>query len=369
MNLVTIVLTTALVLTFLSLILLVITIGLRMATDRRLRRDAEFRNKAKPILRSFLSGEAPLEAAKAALSHDSHRAIQLLQEESDSLGEEGRMKLHPLLALMPVEKDMMNHITSRRWEKRLRSAEYLGYLGDDSALPALMTALRDDVLAVRFAAANSLARLGCQNAVEPILKALDVPGEVSQRRVVEVLQILGPGVSEQILTILNDSSGNPTSLAIAARMAGSLRVEHAVKPLCELLRNENANIRINSIRALASINDHSVTDQIAALSVDPSWEVRSSVMLALGRLGATPQIPLLLHGLSDRDWWVRFNAAESIYALGESGVTALKNAADHHEDPYGRDMARQILQEHGIIQSTTVSKKVDEAKETKEIHS
>lgn len=352
MNLLTIVLITAAILTFLSLLLLVITIVLRIATDRRLRRDTEFRNKAKPILQSFLSGETSLEAAKAALAHEPHGAIQLLLEESDALGTEGRKKLLPLLALMPFEKKMMTHITSRRWEKRLRSAEYLGYLGDDSALPALMTALRDDVLAVRFAAANSLARLGCQDAVEPILKALDVPGEVSQRRVTEVLQILGPSASEQILTILNDSSGNQTSLAIAARMAGSLRIERSIKPLCRLLRHENANIRINALRSLASINDHSVTDQIAALGDDPSWEARSSVMLALGRLGATQQIPLLLQGLSDREWWVRFNAAEALYTLGETGIAALKEAVDHHVDAYGRDMSRQILQEHGIIKST-----------------
>jgi HEAT repeat protein len=75
-------------------------------------------------------------------------------------------------------------------------------------------------------------------------------------------------------------------------------------------------------------------------------------MQALGRLGAADQINLLLQGLSDQEWWVRYNAAQALHAIGEQGITALREAVDHHVDSYGRDMSRQILQQHGILTST-----------------
>jgi len=352
MNLLTIVLYTAGILTLLSILLLGVTIALRIDTDRNLRREAAFRSHAKPILRSFLSGEATLEMTRAVLGKDPHAAIRVLLEESDTLGEKGREKLLPLLSGMPVGQKMLDRLRSRSWEKRLRSAEYLGYLGDDTSLPALMTALRDEVLAVRFAAATSLARLGCHDAVEPILQALDAPGEVSQRRVAEVIQILGARASDPILVILQRPTANETSLGIAARVAGSLRLHRAIDPLRHLLGHESPNVRLNAVRSLASIGDHSVSAAIAALGEDPSWEVRSSVMQALGRLAAGGQIPLLLQGLSDQEWWVRLNAAEALHALGDPGITALRDAIDHHVDAYGRDMSRQVLQQHGILQPT-----------------
>lgn len=356
MNLLTIVLYTAGILTLLSILLLAATIALRIATDRRLRHEAAFRSRAKPILHSFLSGEATPEMTRAVLEKDPHAATRILLEESDVLGEQGREKLLPLLAGMPVGQRMLDRLGSRFWEKRLRSAEYLGYLGGNSSLPALMTALRDEVLAVRFAAATSLARLGCRDAVEPILQALDAPGEVSQRRVAEVIQILGARASDPILAILQDPGTNENSLGIAARVAGGLRLHRAIDPLRHLLGHESPNVRLNAIRSLASIGDHSVSAAIASLGEDPSWEVRSCVMQALGRLTASAQIPLLLQGLSDQEWWVRLNAAEALHSLGDPGISVLRDASDHHVDAYGRDMSRQILQQHGILQPSTETK-------------
>ncbi|MFZ4387034.1 MAG: HEAT repeat domain-containing protein, partial [Chthoniobacterales bacterium] len=241
------------------------------------------------------------------------------------------------------------------WQNRLHAAVRLGYFGDDVALPALMTALRDDVVAVRFAAARSLCQLACTEAVEPIIRSLDVPGEVSQRRVAEILFILGAQANEAILEILKSASYNDASLSIAARVAGLLRAELAVPPLQNLLTHQVPNVRLNAVRSLASIGDHATIPSIASLSGDSSWEVRSSVMAALGRLHATAQIPLLLQGLSDQEWWVRHNAGASLIQLGDQGIKALRNAVEHHADAYGRDVSRQILQQQGFLLATTES--------------
>ena len=78
-------------------------------------------------------------------------------------------------------------------------------------------------------------------------------------------------------------------------------------------------------------------------------------MAALGRLHATAQIPLLLEGLSDQEWWVRHNAGASLIQLGDQGIKSLRNAVEHHVDAFGRDVSRQILQQQGLLPATTES--------------
>lgn len=355
MNLLSIVLWTSVALTLLSLVVLITTILLRLITDRNLARDADFRERLKPELRAFLLGKTSMEAVMAILRKDPHGGLRLLMEESASLGAGGREKLEPLLKTLPYGDEELRHLQSRSWEKRLKAAEALGYLGNESAIPSLMNALNDDVLIVRFAAAESLARLGCQDAVEPILHSLDVAGDVSQRRVAEIIMMLDARSTEPILSILQSPSVSENSLGIAARVSGLLKIHRACPALKKLLLHQSKNVRLSAARSLGSVATHGDMDVIEAISSlgdDASWEVRCNVMSALGKLGATKEIPLLLKGLSDPQWWVRHNAAEALHQLGEPGITALRDSMAGHTDGYARDISRQILQQHGVLQKT-----------------
>jgi len=353
MNLLTIVTLTAEILTILSIVLLAVIIILRLLTEDRLRHEADFRRSTENLLLAFLAGEATEQATLSILQKDPSCALTILMERSDALPPGERSKLIPIFRELHYSHGELAALKGHRWESRLRAAERLGYLGDDTAIPPLMNALRDDAIAVRFAAAGSLARLGCHDAVEPILHALDLPGEVSQRRVTEVIAGMAQGAIGPLVTVLESSSGTAGTLSIACRAAGILKERKALPPLLLLLHHENAEVRLNAVRALSSIGDPSVIKALTALAEDSSWEVRSMVIRALGRLRATEETPLLLEALSDPEWWVRQNAAQSLLELGDRGVGELRHAAEHHVDAYGRDISRQILQQHGLLTTKT----------------
>jgi HEAT repeat protein len=353
MNLLTIVIITAEVLTLLSLVLLAIIVILRLLTEDRLRHEADYRRSAENVLSAFLEGKAPLQAVSMILLKDRACGLKLLMERSNALPPGERPRLDPVFRELHYVHAELSGLKSPRWQRRLRAAERLGYLGDDDAIPSLMTALRDDAISIRFAAAGSLARLGCHDAVEPILNALDLPGEVSQRRVTEVISGMGKGALDPLIVVLESSSGTAASLSVACRVAGILRDRKAIPPLLMLIHHEDREVRLNAVRALASIGDSSVTKAISCLAEDPSWEVRSIMIKALGRLRASDHTEILLEALSDPEWWVRQNAAQALLELGEKGVGELRRAADHHVDAYGRDISRQILRQHGLLSTTT----------------
>ena len=128
-----------------------------------------------------------------------------------------------------------------------------------------------------------------------------------------------------------------------------MQLEQAVPDLQKLLQHASLEVRITSLRALAAIGDPAAILPISRLAHDPEWEVRNSVMQALGRMGALEHIPLLLQGLSDPSWWGRFSSAKALHVMGQAGVDALMDATEHHADRYGREVSRQILQEHGFL--------------------
>ena len=349
MNPLPIILYTAGFLTLLTAVLMIFAITLRLITARRIRREIEFRKTAQPLLKLFLAGDVSAENTASVLHKDLRSALQFLMETSDSMNGEERKKLLPLFDTLPFVKKELAALKSRDWQVRLHAVHRLGYVGDDFVLTPLMMALRDDVIAVRFAAAQSLVRLGSRNAVEPIVSALSLPAEISQRRVAEILVGLKEMAIDPIRGILKNPSSNDASLSIAARVAGMLHAGRALPFLQKLLHHPNPNVRLNSVRAMASIGNNSSVLPISELGCDDAWEVRSTVMTALGKLKACEHIPLLLKGLSDMEWWVRYNAAQALPHLGDEGIKAIEMAVNYHFDSYGRDMSRQTLQRHSIL--------------------
>ena len=348
MHLLSVVLWVSGFLTILSLLLLSAIVVVRSETDRQIRRRDEFHGLARPLLGRFIGGGASLEEILTLLGKHRGMAAEFLVGESSRREAPDRRVLRPLIEALGCTESADADLTSRNWERRLRAAENLGYLGTEHSLQPLRNALGDKVLGVRFAAAEALARLGSADRISEILTAIDVKGEVSQRRAAELILLMGPGASGPVLAILKDPTTTPNTIAIAIRVAGSLHLSETAPVLISLLSHGEMNIRLNAVRTLASIGETSSVEAIVPLALDDDWEVRSAVMQALGKLKATGHLPVLLRGLSDGQWWVRFNAARALHNLGDLGIVALQDATEHLTDPYGRNISLQILEEHGI---------------------
>jgi len=354
MNLLTLVQITAMVITVLSLLLLAGIVIVRTGYTRRLVHREEFQKIALPHLCAYLEEKEGREAILGILAKERFPALELLMEQTEQMDPEARKKLAPIYSGLSFLRPILADLGSRHWSLRLRSAERLGYLGEESSIPPLMRALGDEVLDVRLAAALSLARLGCGGAVIPIIMALDLSGEISQRRIAEILAVFGEAAEEPIFKILHDHPLGPAALCIAARTSDLLRLRKAVEPLERLLEHPDDDVRINAVRTLGSLGDPSCVPRITALCDDPGWEVRSAVMDALGRLPSNNSIPVLTESLGDPEWWVRYHAAESLRKLGVEGTDALKKASSAHADAFARDMSRQVLEQNGILNTTEV---------------
>ncbi len=343
----------ALVLTAMSAVTLLAILLVRLKTQSAIRRSERFCRKVEPLVTAYIAGRGSEDNTVAALRAEPQEALALLIEIAGRLEAPARAKLYPLFASLALAPREIAALKSRKWEVRLQAAERLGYMGDPAATQALLATLGDEILAVRFAAARSLAMIGDPAHVRAILEALDVPGEMNQRRVAEALYDFGPRATAPLLAVAENSGGvfSNNATGVAIRVLGMLRAPDAAAPLMAQLRNLEYRIRLNAVRALGQIGDRAALAETAALCGDPAWEVRNMAVQALGKLRGMEHIPALVKALGDPVWWVRFSAGQALRALGDPGIDALRTAMTTSSDRFAVEMSRQLLQEQRIIET------------------
>ena len=70
--------------------------------------------------------------------------------------------------------------------------------------------------------------------------------------------------------------------------------------------------------------------------------------VVLGRLGEREHVGLLERLLEDREWWVRYRAAQALVALPFLGPNALRRIQRRQTDRYAVDILDQAFAEVGI---------------------
>lgn len=341
----------ALVLAAMSAVVLGVIVLVRLAAQSETLRAERFRRRAEPAVTAYLAGRDNAGKVVPILQEHPALALNLLMEISDRLPPAERPTLETLFTSLPLRAQESAALHSRRWERRLQAAGRLGYLGDGVSVPALLDALQDPVLAVRFAAARSLAALGQTPTIRNIMLAFDLPGEMNQRRVVEVLVLFGPAAAAPLLEILENDDGtySDNAVDVATRVLGLLRIDEAVEPITALLAHSEFRVRLNAVRSLGLIGDHGSAEAVARLAGDPAWEVRNVVMQSLGRMRSVRHTGLVADALRDSSWWVRFSAAQALWNLGTEGREALHAAMTGSPDRFAREMSRQVLEENGTL--------------------
>ena len=120
---------------------------------------------------------------------------------------------------------------------------------------------------------------------------------------------------DPLLKMLKEN--NRGAVAAAAFALGEVRTTKAIKPLIELLGEDDQPIRTNATEALAKIGDPAVRGLIEALE-DPNWVTRNSAAIGLGELvnyssgKILRAIQPLTNRLDDKNWIVKSSAATSI---------------------------------------------------------
>ena len=191
----------------LTLVLMTIVTLVHWLKDRWIDHSMLFDRFKRPMIMSYIEGHTPKITVIKAIEKEPTEAMNLLLDISHDLQPYAQARLLPIFESLPGVEKEIDAINSPHTKRRIAAAERLALLQNPDSEDALLEALNDEVMAVRYSAACALAEHGRVQDLEPILLAFDAEHEINWYRLVEVTLTYGLDAVPTLLRVLDNPTG------------------------------------------------------------------------------------------------------------------------------------------------------------------
>ncbi len=302
--------------------------SLRAYMARRLIQQAnEVKQKLKK-LREVNSQEGDKLLIELRDTYDVRAIEDELRHNLENRAEDGA-ELARAFGLLGLTDRYLGHLeSSKSWRERARAATALGALGEVRAVPLLLARMRDprEDDDVKLVCAEALGRIRDPSVIPTLAQELGSVDEWASPRLAQVLTSFGKLAVSPLLVTLQ-TSNNLNASIWAAQVLGKLADTRAVTPLLARLHDRSERMRMSAAIALGDLQDRrALQPLIDVILRDPIAAVRAQAASALGRIGDSEALPLLVIALGDPEYWMRFRALEAIEVLKPEDPTPLEAA-------------------------------------------
>ena len=344
----------AILLFALALLLLVVVLLMRGALLLRERRRKKFLAVWQPILVNAVdiaTSDLPRLARR-----DLPEFLLLWNHLQESLLDESKDHLNQIGKALSIQRAALRLLRGNLRE-RLLAIVTLGQLREHAAWDQLLTIAQREGVLLSIAAARALVMIDPTKAVPELIPLLMKRADWPASRVANMLQIAGADViSDQIASAalksaLEESDPNANgdgkpATKDPARLVGYLELAYnvaalpAARAIAEF--SHDPEVLAACLRLLTSAEDLPLVRE--CLSHEDA-RVRVQAATALGRLGEDDDEERLIPLLSDREWWVRYRAAQALSRLPHMGEPQLKTIQAAQSNPFARDILAQVMAE------------------------
>ncbi len=330
-----------------TVILFVYTMGLRVATIAAGRRRARFIRKWRDVFADAMLSETAARnfalprirrGDRTDLLEEWNRARSIVDgSAADNLVILGRRAGVPELALRLLHK--------RRVRPRILAAQTFGHLRDRERRDDIRRLVDDENTALSITAAAALVEIDPDFAVPIVVPMIEARRDWPKNRVANMLREAGTSrISEPMYRAIRSATNeNKTYLMQFATLVEPEVLDALVD---DLIRGSNDAGVLNA--ALKLVSGIRGVPRIAALTQHEAWFVRMQSAKVLGRVGQQEHLSLLEALLGDKEWWVRYRAAQAIASLPFLGPNQLRQIRDRQTDRFAADMLQQSFAEVGI---------------------
>ena len=233
--------------------------------------------------------------------------------------------------------------------ERLLAAQSLGQFPDEDSTALLRSALADRSAEVRLAAALALAEAGHSNNIQDLVRELGLGTDEDSGLAVTLFRTLSADRPEEIKALVT-SPDTPVRVRLAAIEALAMTGDYSLVPVITRLAIDAPDGAVELpgyLRALGLFAHPAARPAILDGLSRSAFAARAAAAGAAGRIGLVEFAGRLAHMLDDREWWVRFRAAEALLRLGDPGEEWLRKQA-RDGSPRARNAAASMLAEHKV---------------------
>lgn len=228
--------------------------------------------------------------------------------------------------------------------KRIQALTLLSMYRDDASYQILMAHAPHEDMYIQMAALRGLALRAPQQDIPRIIElVINAHSEMRNSLMLsDILSLFGDPVVPDLIRLVRSHAVLEVRLA-GVMALGIIGSRQAVDVLIECAEEEGP-LRARAIASMAHIGDERAAYAVAAQLESDVAEVRLQAVIALGKMKVLGTLPDLAVRLSDRDWWVRFRAAEALHRFGDVGIASLI-AMSRQQNEAGL-IAKQVLGEY-----------------------
>lgn len=222
----------------------------------------------------------------------------------------------------------------------------LGNMRSHSAWPFLASMATNSDTTLSMAAYRALSQIDVDRAFVELLPQLisrtDWPTSM-------VAKILKNTKNPKLCELLEEASYKAKSneLSNIVRYINVLKCQNSAKIFRHIL-DKQVDDQIISL-CLHELNDPTAIDIVHRYLDYPRWHVRVNVAHALGKIGGIEDIKHLEKLLGDKQWWVRYRAAEALINMPFLTRNQFIDIKNNLEDQNAQDIMDQVLAEKELM--------------------
>ncbi len=347
------VLISALVVTALTFVLLIVIVLLRFLFTRRECRLRSILDRWRPLLTRAAAGEvvdAPqLDAIEGELLLPHWNQLR------ESIRGESEASLDAFAHRIGLEGIARSLLASGNTRSRLLAINTLGHIGAAGAfeedhgiertlrdVATLEPLCLDNNTIVSLAAARTLLRLDSTWALPRLVPLMVQRADWSMVRLIPMLRAADTAQLELVLAdILPRVEGSALErLLLIAAILPQDRTAHWARMALE--KSTDEAVLAAALRLMGDPRDAPIVRHYLQ---HPSWQVRVRAVTALGRVADAEDLPRLIAALSDPEWWVRLRAARALARLPFIDHEYLARLCETVSDRFARDALLQVIAE------------------------
>ncbi len=192
----------------------------------------------------------------------------------------------------------------------------------------------------------TLCMLGAERDIIALCRDHTIASLLSFRTLEEIFSVYS-GDLKKLCRKLITSASDPYIRRTCIKTIGEKGYDDLGELVLPHLSQGHINTRIDSARTLGQIRCEAAYPQLLASATDPRWEMRAVVATALSSFDKQENVETLLKLLCDREWWVRYRAAESLAKVAD--VKSILTLAEKTGDKFALEMMRFALDQAALL--------------------
>ncbi len=258
-------------------------------------------------------------------------------------GEE-RENLNRLARAVGMYEAAIRILVVGTFSQKILAITAFGYLEEEESFERLARYAEDESTLLSLASAMAMVHINPQEAVRRLIPLIVSRNDWAAANVYPILHEAGTAAVSKNLpnAVMQATENDALRLIPFLALADVQAVEEAVR--WWLGKTKKDEMVSSCLKMLSSPANAPVARYYLE---HPAWHVRAQAAILLGKIGGREDVGTLTARLSDKEWWVRFRAAQALAELPFLDINGLKDIMASQTDRFARNIMEQVIAEKG----------------------